>query len=79
MEIQKQLLGRISDAISTRKSAGILDLVEVLGEHLTDGEVQQRRKATRLLAELMHRLGPHTLIAFSCVMIASIVELCVTT
>lgn len=61
VESQKQLLGGISDAISKRKSAGVLDLVEVLGEHLTNGEVQKRRKATRLLAELMHRSVSHLL------------------
>ena len=54
-EVEKQSLGKISEVISTKEAAGILGLVEVLGVYLTSGEVQQRRKASRLLAELMHR------------------------
>jgi len=55
-EGQKGWLERISEVVSTRKSTGLLELVEELGTYLTSVEVQQRRKASRLLAELMHRL-----------------------
>ena len=60
-EGQKGWLERISEVISTRKSTGLLELVEELGTYLTSVEVQQRRKASRLLAELMHRSVFHFL------------------
>ena len=60
-EGQKGWLERISEVVSTRKSTGLLELVEELGTYLTSVEVQQRRKASRLLAELMHRLVFHSL------------------
>lgn len=52
---QKSLVGNLSDIISARNSANLLDLVEGLGVYLTNEDVSQRRKGSQLLAELMHR------------------------
>ena len=52
---QKDLISRISEAISAREAAGLLDLVEILGLYLTNDDVQMRRKGSQLLAELIHR------------------------
>ncbi len=52
---QKEIVENIGEVLGERKGIGLLNIVEALGQFLTNQDITQRRKATQFLADLIHR------------------------